>query len=120
MDAYIDSRNRQLRSDSIGYVSIGFLFIFLGLHDVIATGGFWTGKWFNVAFGCFMLLLGVWDYMVYQRSLSTDVRIAKMRATDSPNALPVHDDAQIVAPTTSVAESTTAHLDARPRGQEKS
>lgn len=119
MDAYIESRNRQLRRDSIGYASIGGLFIFLGLYDVIGTGASWASEWFNVAFGCFMLFLGLWDYMVYKRSLSTEVKIARMRSTDRPNALPPHDVVQIAAPPVSVTESTTEHLDAMPRRQEK-
>jgi len=114
IDAHIERRNRELRRDSISYASIGCLFIFLGLHDVIGTGAFWASEWSNVVFGSFMLLLGVWDYMVYKRSLSTDVRIARMRATDTPSALPPHDDAQTAAPPASVTESTTEHLDAVP------
>jgi hypothetical protein len=56
---------------------------------------------------------------VYKRSLSTDVKIARMRSTDRPNALPPHDDAQVAAPPASVTECTTELLDAMPRRQEK-
>ena len=119
IDAHIERRNRQLRKDSIGLASIGGLFIFLGLYHAFGRGASWANEWFNVAFGCFMIFLGTWDYMVYQRSLSTEVKIARMRATDRPNALPPPDDAQSAAPATSVTESTTEILDAIPRRREK-
>src|SRR6266404_8944891 len=118
MDAYLVRKNRELRRNSIGYSVIGSLFILLGLYDVIGTGASWAGEWFHIAFGCFMLLLGLWDHMVYKRSLPFDVKVAKMRASDTNNGLPPHDAAQIVGPPVSITESTTKHLDAVTRGQE--
>ena len=122
MDAYLERKNSRIRRDSIGNGVIGILFLFMGVYDLITGGGgMWLGgRWFPIGFGCLMLLWSLWDHMVYKRSLSTDVRIARMRATDTPNAIPPHDDAQIAAPPASITESTTEHLDATPREQEKS
>jgi len=120
MDAYIDSKNRRLRSESIGSGVVGSIFIFLGLYDVIGTGAAWANEWLNLAFGCFMLLLGLWDHMVYKRSLSTEARIVQMPAASTTEGLRPHDAAQIVEPSASVTESTTRQLDAVTRGQEKS
>jgi len=119
MDAYLAHKNQQLRRNSIGYLVIGGLFIFLGLYDVIGTGASWASEWFHVAFGCFMLLLGLWDHMVYKRSLSLDVKVGKMRATDTTNGLPPRDAAQMVEPPAIITESTTERLEATPGGQEK-
>src|SRR2546422_3068446 len=94
MDAYIERRNMRLRRESIGVALMGSIFIFLGLYDVIGTGASWANEWFHVAFGCFMLLLGLWDHMVYKRSLSTDVKIIKMGGPSTTDELPPPDAAQ--------------------------
>ena len=120
MDSYLEHKNRQLRTSVIGTPIIGGLFIFLGLYDVIGKGASWAGEWFYLAFGCFMLLLGLWDHMVYKRSLSLDVRVGKMRATDTTERLLPHDPAQLAGPPASITESTTRHLDSVIREQEKS
>ena len=120
MDAYIDSKYRRIRRESIGSAISGGLFIFLGLYDVIGRGASWSNNWFNVAFGCFMLLLGLWDHMVYKRSLSTEVRIVRMPSGSTTDELPPHDAAQIVPPPASVTESTTRQLEGAIRGREES
>jgi hypothetical protein len=120
MDAYIESKNRGLRRQSIGNAVVGSMFIFLGFYHVIGTGAAWANEWFSVAFGCFLLLLGFWDYMVYKRSLSTEVRIVQMPPASATDGLPTHDAAQIMPPPASVTESTTRQLEGATRGQEES
>ena len=78
-------------------------------------GASWASEWFNLAFGSFMLFLGLWDSIVYKRSLSTEVRIIKMGGASSTNELPPLDATQMVETPASITESTTDHLDAVPR-----
>lgn len=120
MDAYIERQNRRLRTQWIGYLVMGGFWIFLGFYEVIASGASWASEWFNLAFGTVMLLLGLWDSIVYKRSLSTDVRIIKMGGASSTNELPALDATQMVETPASITESTTDHLDAVPRRQQKS
>lgn len=120
IDAYIERKYRRLRTEWIGSLVCGGIFIFLGFYDVIASGASWASEWLNVAFGTFMLLVGLWDSIVYKRSLSTDVRIIKMGGASSTNELPPLDATQIVETPASITECTTGHLDAVPRRQEKS
>ena len=112
MDAYIENKNRRLRRQSIGGALGGGLFIFLGLYNAIGTGAPWANELFYIAFGCFMLLLGCWDYLVYKRSLSTDVKVIKMGGASTTNELPPINKARIVEPPASVTESTTRLLEA--------
>ena len=119
MDAYIERRNAGLRRESIGLTVLGCLSIFLGFYDVLGSGASWGSEWFNVAFGCFMLLLGLWDHTVYKRSLSLDVKVIKRGGAYATDELPRLDATQIVEPPASVAESTTKQLDAAIRGQRK-
>jgi len=120
MDAYIERQNQRLRTQWIGYLVMGGIFIFLGFYDVIASGASWANEWIKVAFGAFMLFLGLWDSILYMRSLSTDVRIIKMGGASSTNELPPPDATQTVETLASITESTTDHLDAVPRRQQKS
>jgi hypothetical protein len=120
LDAHIERRNREVRRESIGGAVMGSLFIFLGLYDVIGTGASWANEWFHLAFGCFMLFMGLWDHMVYKRSLATEVRVVKMGGPAATDELPALDGAQIVEPLASITESTTQHLDATIERQEKS
>ena len=112
MDAYIERRNAGLRRESIGLTILGCLFIFLGFYDVIGNGASWRSEWFNVAFGCFMLFLGLWDHTVYKRTLSLDVKVIKMGGSSTTNELPPINAAHIVEPPASVTESTTRELNA--------
>src|SRR5437016_10494481 len=98
MGAYIESKNRGLRRQSIGNAVVGSMSIFLGLYDVIGSGASWASEWFFVAYGCFMLFLGLWDHLVFKRSLSTEVRIVKMGGASATNELPPYDAAQIAGP----------------------
>jgi hypothetical protein len=118
MDAYIERKYRSLRREWIGSLVIAGLFIFLGFYQVIALGASWATEWFYLAFGAFMLLVGLWDSILYKRSLSTDVRIIKMGGASSTNELPPLDATQIVETPASITEST-GHLDAVPRRQQK-
>jgi len=120
MDAYIESKNRGLRRQSIGNAVLGSLFIFLGLYDVIGEGASWGSEWFLVAYGCFMVFLGLWDHLVFKRSLSTEVRIVKMGGPATTNELLPYDGGQIGEPLASITESTTQHLDATIERQNKS
>ena|SRR6266850_1945283 len=120
MDAYIERKNQGLRRQSIGNAALGSMFMFLGLYEVIGTGASWASKWFYIAYGCFMLFLGLWDHMVFKRSLSTEVRIVKMGGPATTNELPPYDAAQIAEPPAGITESTTKQLDLATRGQEKS
>ena len=114
MDAYIERQNQRLRTQWIGYLVMGAIFIFVGFYEV--TGGAsWASEWFNLAFGSFMLFLGLWDSIVYKRSLSTEVRIIKMGGASSTNELPPLDATQMVETPASITESTTDHLDGVPR-----
>jgi len=58
-----------------------------------------------------MLLLGCWDYLVYKRSLSADVKVIKMGGSSTTNELPPINAAHIVEPPASVTESTTRQLE---------
>jgi hypothetical protein len=120
MDAYIESKNRGLRRQSIGNAVLGSLFIFLGLYDMIGEGPSWGSEWLFVAYGCFMLFLGLWDHMVFKRSLSTEVRIVKMGGPSATDELPPYHGDQIAEPPASVIESTTQHLGATVERKEKS
>ena len=111
MDAYIENKNWRLRRQSIGGAVMGGMFIFLGLYEAIGTGAPWANEWFKLAFGCFMLLLGCWDYLVYKRSLSADVKVIKMGGSSTTNELPPINAAHIVEPPASVTESTTRQLE---------
>ena len=120
MDAYIETKNRGLRRQSIGNAALGSVFMFLGLYEVIGRGASWANEWFYVAYGGFMLFLGLWDYMVFKRSLSTEVRIVKMGGSATTDELLPNDAAQIAESPASVTESTTKQLDLATRGQERS
>jgi hypothetical protein len=122
MDAYLERKNERLRRDSILAAVSGCLFLFLGIRALI-TGdqhSWLGGRWFPIAFGSFMLLWGLWDHMVYKRSLSLGPEATKTIRVSSTNELESHDSAQVSLTPPSVTESTTKHLDATIRGQEKS
>jgi hypothetical protein len=120
IDAYIERKYRRLRTEGIGSLVCGAIFIFLGFYDVMASGASWASEWLNVAFGTFMLFVGLWDAIVYKRSLSTDVRIIKLGGASSTNELPPLDATQIVETPASITECTTGPLDAVPGRQQKS
>lgn len=118
MDAYLERKNSRIRRDSIYSAFSGCIFIFAGLYLMIETPASWARYSVFVAIGCVALLWSLWDHMVYKRSLSLDVRV--VRGPPTTNELPPPDAAQIVEPLASIAESTTAHLDAPIERQEKS
>jgi len=118
VDAYLERKNERLRRDSIIAAAAGSLWLLFGVRSLVAGTG--TGAGFPIVVGCFMLLWALWEHMVYKHSLSLDVKVGKMRATDATNGLPRPDAAQIVEPPASITELTTDHLDATIRGQEKS
>ena len=120
MDAYIETKNRGLRRQSISNAALGSMFMFLGFYDVIGRGASWANEWLYVAYGGFMLFLGLWDHLVFKRSLSTEVRIVKMGGPATTNELLADDAAQIAESPSSVAECTTKQLDLATRGQKRS
>jgi len=119
MDAYLERKNSRIRRDSIYSAILGTTFLICGLYLIIEGKTSWARSSFFVAIGCIALLWSLWDHMVYKRSLSTDVRVGRMRATDTINGLPPADDAQVVEPPASITESTTRHFDATIERQDK-
>ena len=117
MDAYLERKNSRIRRDSIYSAFGGFVFTFIGLYSLI-RGDSWARSLIFLAIGCVGLLWGLWDHMVYKRSLSLDVRV--VRGPPTTDELPPHDAAQIVEPPASITESTTQHLGATVEHQEKS
>jgi len=117
VDAYLERKNERLRRDSILAAVAGCAWLLFGVRSLVAGAG--TGAGFRIAVGCFMLFWALWEHMVYKHSLSLDVRVGKMRATDTTNGLRL-DGAQIVESPTTTGESTTEHLDASSRRPEKS
>ena len=120
MDAYLERKNSRIRRDSIYGALSGSIFLICGLYFVIEGKTSWARSLFFVATGCIALLWSLWDHMVYKRSLSTDVRVGRMRATDTIAGLPPANESQVVEPPASITESTTRRLDATIERQDKS
>jgi hypothetical protein len=120
MDAYLERKNSRIRRDSIYGALSGTIFLICGLYFIIEGKTSWARSLFFVATGCIALLWSLWDHLVYKRSLSTDVRVGRMRATDTIAGLPPADESQVVEPPASITESTTRHFDATIERQDKS
>jgi hypothetical protein len=118
MDAYLERKNERFRRNSIIAAVAGCFWLLYGVRALVTGVGTIAG--FPIVMGCLTLLWGLWEHLVYKRSLSMDVRVARMRATDTINKLPPHPAAQIVGPPASINEFTTQHLDATSGQQEKS
>ena len=120
MDAYLERKNSRIRRDSIYSALSGSIFLICGLYFIIEGKTSWARSLFFVATGCVALLWSLWDHLVYKRSLSTDVRVGRMRATDTIAGLRPANESQVVEPPASITESTTRHLDATIERQDKS
>lgn len=118
MDAYLERKNARLRRDSIYSAFMGSIFLISGIYFLIDDPTSWARSLVFVAIGCIALLWGLWDHMVYKRSLSLDVKV--VQAAPTTNGLPPHDAAQIVEPPASISESTTQRLDAAVERKQKS
>jgi hypothetical protein len=117
MDSYLERKNERFRRNSIIAAVAGCLWLLYGVRPLIMGG---TVAGFPLVMGCLTLLWGLWEHMVYKRSLYTDVRVPRMRATDTVNELPPHHAALIVEPPASPTEFTTEKLEATRKRQEKS
>jgi len=118
VDAYLERKNERFRRNSIIAAVAGCLWLLYGVGPLVTGVGTIAG--FPIVMGCLTLLWGLWEHMVYKRSLSTDLRVARMRAPDRINELPSHRAAQTVGPPASINEFTTQHFDATSGQQEKS
>ncbi len=107
MDAYLERKNERIRRDSVLAALNGCVFLFLGIRQLLSGAGglSFGGSWFPILFGCFMLLHGLWDHMVYKRSLTSELG-ATRRTAPGP-----HHSSHFLLTPPSITESTTHHLD---------
>ena len=117
MDAYLERKNERFRRNSIIALVSGCFWLLYGVGPLVTGLGTIAG--FPIIMGCLLLLWGLWEYMVYQRSLYTDVRAPRMRATDTTNELMPDHAARIVEPLPSPTEFTTDKLEVTRKQHEK-
>jgi hypothetical protein len=110
LDAYLEHKNERLRRDSIVGAVCGSIFLFLTVYHLLKGEGLSFNVIFTFVFACLTYLWSVWDYLVYQRSLSKESRTERRASAKTTSELPLEKGLQ--GPPASVTETTTKHLDA--------
>ena len=110
LDSYLERKNERMRRDSIVAAVGGSVFLFLSLYHLLKGEGLSFNVIFTFTFACLMFLWSVWDYLVYQRSLSREADREHRASGKTTSEIPVEKGLQ--GQPASVTEGTTKHMDA--------
>jgi hypothetical protein len=108
LDNYLEQKNERIRRDGV-LTGLSALFLLgSGIWQVISNAWGWSAVFMFV--GAFILLTAsTWDMLAYKRSLSQKREKSLLASPTATGELKAYSPGQI--PPTSIAESTTRHLD---------
>ncbi|HYP26722.1 MAG TPA: hypothetical protein VE262_08395 [Blastocatellia bacterium] len=108
LDAYLENKNERMRRDSVAAAVGGGVFLSLSIYHLLKGEGLSFNVVYTFIFACLMFLWSLWDYLVYQRSLSKEARQHRLAPGRRTNEI-----AGGVAQggPASVTEGTTKHMD---------
>ena len=109
LDAYLERKNERMRRDSIVGAMCGGMFLLLSVYHLLKGEGLSFNVVFLFIFACFMYIWSVWDYLVYQRSLSKEARTQRLAPGKTTSEIPAEKGLR--GQPASVTEGTTKHLD---------
>jgi len=109
LDAYLERKNERMRRDSIVAAISGSIFLFLSIYHLSKGEGLSFNVIFTFIFAILMFLWSVWDYLVYQRSLSKEESRQQLASVKTTSEIPVEKG--LPGQPASVTEGTTKHLD---------
>ncbi|HZS05468.1 MAG TPA: zinc ribbon domain-containing protein [Blastocatellia bacterium] len=114
LDRYIAYRSRRFGGErGLMTAFAGTLFVLLGLLNLIEGGRSRGDEVINLLVGCFYLIVGAWDRVVYKRSLASDAQPQPAEIISAPTTNELDPRGQLpAAPPLSVTEATTRQLDA--------
>nr|AIA12160.1 zinc-ribbon domain protein [uncultured bacterium] len=119
MDAYLARKNERLKRDSFVSALSGAIFFLLFLyHLLVQKEGLSLTVGMTFLMACFLFFWSAWDFLVYKRSLSQNAD--ELLAAPETKELRPQSPLSIKESHASVTERTTRHLDAVPKGQDKS
>lgn len=109
IDAYLERKNERLKRDSIVAAISGLIFLFLSMYHLLKGEGLSFNVVFTFVFACLMFFWSVWDYLVYQRSLSKEQKPEPRASAKTTSELALSKALPTSPP--SITEGTTKRLD---------